>query len=56
MRQALGVTLVAALLLAYGLTAAASAKPGGYSALCVVGKDENLYVREWVDYHKCLGE
>ncbi|EFJ50032.1 hypothetical protein VOLCADRAFT_117046, partial [Volvox carteri f. nagariensis] len=28
---------------------------GGYSALCVVGRNENRYIREWVDYHKCLG-
>ncbi|GFR44512.1 hypothetical protein Agub_g5777 [Astrephomene gubernaculifera] len=28
---------------------------GGYSALCAVGRNENRYVREWVDYHKCLG-
>ena len=37
---------------AAGTTAAAD----GYSALCVVGKNENLNVREWVEYHKCLGE
>lgn len=47
------------LLLTLELTAAAAdsprSHPGGYSALCVVGKDENLYVREWVEYHKCLG-
>lgn len=38
-----------------GRTAAGAAKDG-YSALCVVGKNENRYVREWVEYHKCLGE
>ena len=27
----------------------------GYSALCVVGKDENQYIPEWLDYHKCIG-
>lgn len=27
-----------------------------YSALCVVAKDENRYIAEWVQYHKCLGE
>ncbi len=36
--------------------AAAGAAKDGYSALCVVGKNENRYVREWVEYHKCLGE
>ncbi|KAG2449567.1 hypothetical protein HYH02_005100 [Chlamydomonas schloesseri] len=28
---------------------------GNYSALCAVGRNENRYVKEWVDYHKCLG-
>ncbi len=26
-----------------------------YSAICVVAKNENRYIREWVEYHKCLG-
>ncbi|KAL6745533.1 hypothetical protein V8C86DRAFT_2975436 [Haematococcus lacustris] len=26
-----------------------------YSAICVVAKDENMYVREWLTYHRCLG-
>ncbi|KAG2495430.1 hypothetical protein HYH03_006377 [Edaphochlamys debaryana] len=37
-----------------GATAAAGASKD-YSALCVVGRNENRYVKEWVDYHKCLG-
>ena len=27
-----------------------------YSALCAVGNNENIFVREWVEHHKCLGE
>lgn len=27
----------------------------GYAALCVVCKNENSYIREWLNYHKCLG-
>ncbi|PNW77659.1 hypothetical protein CHLRE_10g446050v5 [Chlamydomonas reinhardtii] len=27
----------------------------GFAALCAVAKNENRYVREWVDHHKCLG-
>ncbi|GLI63438.1 hypothetical protein VaNZ11_006329, partial [Volvox africanus] len=27
----------------------------GYSALCVVGRNENPYIKEWVEYHNCLG-
>lgn len=23
----------------------------GYSAICVVAKDENRYIREWLEYH-----
>jgi hypothetical protein len=26
-----------------------------YSALCVVAKNENKYLREWLEYHRCLG-
>jgi hypothetical protein len=29
--------------------------PQGYSALCVVARDENIYVKEFVQYHRCLG-
>lgn len=29
---------------------------GGYAAICAVAKNENRYVREWVEYHKCLGK
>lgn len=36
--------------------ASGSGSDAGYSALCAVGRNENRYVREWVDYHKCLGE
>ena len=28
---------------------------GNYSALCVVARNENLYIREFVQYHLCLG-
>ncbi|PNW77661.1 hypothetical protein CHLRE_10g446150v5 [Chlamydomonas reinhardtii] len=35
--------------------ASGSGSDAGYSALCAVGRNENRYVREWVDYHKCLG-
>ncbi len=28
----------------------------GYSAVCAVAKNENRYVREWLTYHKCIGE
>lgn len=27
-----------------------------YSALCVIAKNENRYLREWLQYHRCLGE
>ena len=27
-----------------------------YSAICVVANNENAYLREWLHYHKCLGE
>jgi hypothetical protein len=37
------------------LTGPAAASSVGYSALCAVGRNENRYVREWVEYHKCLG-
>eukprot|EP00798_Chlamydomonas_sp_ICE-L_P017856 gene17854-24243_t len=30
-------------------------RKGQYSALCVVAKDENQYIEEWVHYHQCLG-
>ena len=33
-----------------------SASNSKYSALCVVGRDENAYVREWAEYHLCLGQ
>lgn len=26
-----------------------------YSALCVIAKNENRYLREWLHYHQCLG-
>ncbi len=26
-----------------------------YSAICVVAKNENRYLREWLEYHRCLG-
>jgi hypothetical protein len=26
-----------------------------YSAICVVARNENRYISEWVQYHKCLG-
>ena len=29
---------------------------GNYSAICAVAKDENRYIREWAEYHLCLGE
>lgn len=46
------------LLLAAALTPAhgQSASQHTYSAICVVAKDENRYLAEWVQYHKCLGE
>lgn len=54
--------LLLLLLLADGLVqaapspaAAANSTYVGYAAICVVGKNENRYIREWVDYHKCLG-
>ena len=29
----------------------------GYSAICAVSRDDNLYIREWVEYHtQCLGK
>jgi hypothetical protein len=27
-----------------------------YSAICVVAKNENRYIAEWIEYHRCLGE
>lgn len=33
-----------------------TAQNSGSSALCVVAKDENHYLVEWVRYHRCLGE
>ncbi|KAG1679436.1 hypothetical protein FOA52_007728 [Chlamydomonas sp. UWO 241] len=37
----------------------ARAEHGGdqdsYSAICAVARDENNYILEWVEYHKCLG-
>lgn len=47
------------LLLAAALTPVVhgqSASQHTYSAICVVAKDENRYLAEWVQYHKCLGE
>ena len=29
--------------------------PSGYLAICVVVKDNHLYMREWVEYHLWLG-
>lgn len=30
--------------------------PPGYSALCAVSRDDNRYLREWIEYHTlCLG-
>jgi len=26
-----------------------------YSAICVIAKNENKYLREWLQYHRCLG-
>ncbi|GLC69842.1 hypothetical protein PLESTF_000886500 [Pleodorina starrii] len=40
---------------AAAVAAAAGGGDDGYSALCVVGRNENRYIREWVEYHKCLG-
>ena len=31
-------------------------EPTSYSALCAVARDENRYIREWVEYHRCMGE
>lgn len=45
----------AALLLALVLSLARCHAKGMYTALCVIGRDENRYVKEWVDYYKCLG-
>lgn len=51
------IASVAELLLWLLFTAAAavSSTPDNYSALCVVAKNENFYLREWVEYHQCLG-
>lgn len=26
-----------------------------YSAICAVGHNENAFLKEWVEYHLCLG-
>lgn len=36
-------------------TAQTGAQTKAYSALCVVARDENRYIREWALYHLCLG-
>ncbi|GIL78015.1 hypothetical protein Vretimale_7349 [Volvox reticuliferus] len=41
--------------LSNGSDTAAAIGSDGYSALCVVGRNENPYIREWVEYHRCLG-
>lgn len=52
----LGISLVL-LLLQCALQSSSSAIPATqpYSALCVIAKDENRYIEEWVQYHRCLG-
>ena len=52
MQIAVGINVLLLLL----LPASSHQEHGSYSALCVVGKNENRYIREWVEYQKCLGE
>jgi hypothetical protein len=50
--------IVESILLApVALAADASSGPApGYSAICLVARDENIYLREWIEYHTlCLG-
>ena len=55
------VPLLLLVLLLDGATAlvgSSSSKPAtikDYSAICVIAKDENRYLREWAEYHRCLG-
>ncbi len=58
-----GVLVLSVCVASYGVVMAQngteqSAVPAlyrGFAALCAVAKNENRYVREWVDYHKCFG-
>ena len=52
-----GYTMVAHLLLIalFSISAFASPPYKSYLAICAVGRNENAYVKEWVDYHLCLG-
>lgn len=58
--QALMLVLHMALLASSVVAAVGAAQSiantSSYSAICVIAKDEQRYVREWVDHHLCLGE
>lgn len=48
--------VILAFILSLALILASASESKGYSALCAVGKNENVYVSEWINYHLCLGQ